>query len=217
MAAPQAPGQRFGKAASGPLTGVRVVELAGIGPCPFAGMMLADAGADVIRVDRVAHARRAAAGVAGDVLRRGRRSVAVDLKHAEGVAVVLRLVETADALIEGFRPGVCERLGIGPSDCLTSNPRLVYGRVTGWGRQGPLAERAGHDLDYLAQASSLAKAHNLATHLDGARVFNAAVKLGVDVKEITQHVDSISCCLSKGLAAPVGSGDANMTPSLHVA
>jgi alpha-methylacyl-CoA racemase len=140
---------------SGPLTGLTVVEVAGIGPGPFAGMMLADAGADVIRVDRV----DAGSGVAGvgplDVVGRGRRSVAVDLKRPEGAEVVLRLAERADVLFEGFRPGVAERLGIGPEPCLARNPALVYGRMTGWGQEGPLAQAAGHDIAYIALAGAL--------------------------------------------------------------
>jgi alpha-methylacyl-CoA racemase len=146
---------------SGPLQGFRVVELAGIGPGPFAGMMLADMGADVVRIDRPA-ATSAAAGdaaaeqVAADVLGRGRRSVAVDLKDPAGREVVLRLVERADALVEGFRPGVTERLGVGPDDCLARNPRLVYGRMTGWGQDGPLAQAAGRDVNYVALSGTLA-------------------------------------------------------------
>ncbi len=142
---------------SGPLHGLRVVELAGLGPAPFAGMVLADAGADVLRIDRPGSGRAPVGGPAGsDVLGRGKRSVAVDLKRAEGVEVVLRLAGGADVLIEGFRPGVVERLGIGPAPCLAANPRLVYGRMTGWGQTGPLAPRAGHDIDYIALAGALA-------------------------------------------------------------
>jgi alpha-methylacyl-CoA racemase len=138
---------------TGPLAGVRVVELAGIGPAPFAGMVLADLGADVTRVERP--------GVANavgrmDVLNRGRRSVAVDLKHPEGVEVVLRLAAGADVLIEGFRPGVAERLGVGPDACRGRNPQLVYGRMTGWGQEGPYAAEAGHDITYAAVAGALA-------------------------------------------------------------
>ena len=140
----------------GPLSGVRVIELAGIGPGPFAAMMLADMGADVIRVDR-------AGAVYGgdpdappaDVMNRGRRSIGVDLKSEEGREVVMRLVEGADALIEGFRPGVTERLGLGPDDCLARNARLVYGRMTGWGQSGPYAHAAGHDINYIALAGAL--------------------------------------------------------------
>jgi alpha-methylacyl-CoA racemase len=135
----------------GPLAGVRVVELAGIGPGPFCAMLLADMGAEVLRVDRPA----AAAGPWPPLLTRGRRSVAVDLKHPEGPKVVLRLADAADVLLEGFRPGVAERLGIGPDACLARNPRLVYGRMTGWGQDGPLRASAGHDINYLALAGAL--------------------------------------------------------------
>jgi len=135
---------------SGPLTGVTVVELAGLGPGPFCGMLLADLGAEVIRVDRP--------GKAPDpyeVAARGRRTVAVNLKDPRGVEVVLRLAEQADALYEGYRPGVAERLGVGPEDCRARNPKLVYGRMTGWGQDGPLASTAGHDIDYIAIAGAL--------------------------------------------------------------
>jgi alpha-methylacyl-CoA racemase len=135
----------------GPLAGVRVVELAGIGPGPFCAMLLADLGAEVLRVDRPAASRPAWP----TVLARGRRSVAVDLKHPDGAGVVLDLVAAADALVEGFRPGVAERLGIGPDACLARNPRLVYGRVTGWGQEGPWRLAAGHDIDYVALAGAL--------------------------------------------------------------
>lgn len=135
---------------AGPLTGLRVVEVAGIGPGPYAAMMLADLGADVVRVDRVTPGGLAVGDPSYDLLTRGRRSVAVDLKSPAGVGVVLRLAAGADALIEGFRPGVAERLGIGPAQCLAANPALVYGRMTGWGQTGPLAPSAGHDLGYIA-------------------------------------------------------------------
>ena len=141
---------------AGPLRGVRVVELAGIGPGPFAGMMLADLGADVLRVDRADAVGKDAEPVATDVLGRGRRSVAVDLKNRVGREAVLRVVERADALVEGFRPGVAERLGVGPDDCLARNPRLVYGRMTGWGQDGPLAQAAGRDINYIALSGTLA-------------------------------------------------------------
>ena len=135
----------------GPLQGFRIIELAGIGPGPFCGMMLSDMGAEVIRIDRVgANTRRPR-----DVLARNRRSVAVDLKHPKGVETVLRLVETADALFEGFRPGVTERLGIGPDDCMERNEKLVYGRMTGWGQEGPMAQAAGHDINYIGLAGAL--------------------------------------------------------------
>ena len=141
---------------SGPLDGIRVIELAGIGPSPFTGMMLADAGADIVRIDRAEKAvYPPLEGAHIDLLNRGRRSVAVDLKHPDGPALVLRLVEQADALTEGFRPGVAERLGLGPDVCLARNPRLVYGRMTGWGQDGPLARTAGHDIDYISLAGAL--------------------------------------------------------------
>jgi alpha-methylacyl-CoA racemase len=141
---------------SGPLTGIRVVEIAGIGPGPFAAMLLSDLGADVLRVDRAQAVRPPVPDTPHwDLLNRGRRSVGVDLKSADGVEAVLRLVEQADALIEGFRPGVAERLGIGPDACLARNPKLVYGRMTGWGQDGPYAHAAGHDINYIALAGAL--------------------------------------------------------------
>ncbi|WP_143670446.1 CaiB/BaiF CoA transferase family protein, partial [Streptomyces antimycoticus] len=143
-----------GATAAGPLAGVRVVELAGIGPGPFAAMVLADLGADVVRVDRP--------GGAGlridpdyDLANRNKRSVLLDLKAEGSVAAVLDLVERADILIEGYRPGVTEKLGLGPEDCLARNPRLVYGRMTGWGQEGPLARTAGHDIGYIAVTGAL--------------------------------------------------------------
>jgi len=138
----------------GPLRGVRVVELAGIGPGPFAAMLLADLGADVVRVDRPGGP---GLGVAPehDITNRNKRSVLVDLKAPEGPARVLDLVERADILIEGNRPGVTERLGVGPEACHARNPRLVYGRMTGWGQDGPLADRAGHDIAYIALTGTL--------------------------------------------------------------
>ncbi|MFI5627027.1 CaiB/BaiF CoA transferase family protein [Nocardioides sp. NPDC051685] len=142
--------------ASGPLTSLRVIELAGIGPGPFAAMMLADMGATVIRVDRIeAVPDERPDGAHPDILNRGRRSIAVDLKSEEGRRVVLDLVATADVLIEGFRPGVTERLGLGPDACLARNPRLVYGRMTGWGQSGPMASLAGHDINYIALTGAL--------------------------------------------------------------
>jgi len=142
---------------AGPLQGFTVVELQGIGPGPFCGMVLSDLGAEVIRVDRAERApAEAPTRPPLDVLGRGRRSVSVDLKDPAGVEVVLRLVEGADALIEGFRPGVMERLGLGPDVCLARNQRLVYGRMTGWGQDGPYAQTAGHDLNYIALAGALA-------------------------------------------------------------
>jgi alpha-methylacyl-CoA racemase len=143
----------------GPLSGISVVEMSGIGPGPFAGMMLADLGATVTRVDRLSGGKRgvltALSEGRADVVSRGRRSIAVNLKSAEGVELVLRLVDSADVLIEGFRPGVMERLGLGPDVCLGRNPRLVFGRMTGWGQDGPLAQAAGHDINYIALSGAL--------------------------------------------------------------
>jgi alpha-methylacyl-CoA racemase len=142
--------------ASGPLTSLRVIEIAGIGPGPFTAMMLADMGATVIRIDRADAVPTARPdGSHPDLLNRGRRSIAVDLKSAEGRQVVLDLVESADILLEGFRPGVTERLGIGPEDCHARNPQLVYGRMTGWGQSGPMAHLAGHDINYIALTGAL--------------------------------------------------------------
>ncbi|MGA7419121.1 MAG: CaiB/BaiF CoA-transferase family protein [Acidimicrobiales bacterium] len=145
---------RMHSASNGPLSGVRVLELAGIGPAPFAAMMLADMGADVVRVDR-ASTVQINPPPSRDLLSRGRRSVGVDLKHPAGVETVLQLVEGNDVLIEGFRPGVAERLGIGPDVCRERNPRLIYGRMTGWGQTGPYADVAGHDINYIALAGAL--------------------------------------------------------------
>ena len=135
----------------GPLAGVKVVEIAGIGPGPFCAMMLSDMGADVIRVDR----KGAQGGGKFDILQRGRKSIAVDLKKPEGVETVLKLIDKADALIEGFRPGVMERLGLGPDVALKRNPKLIFGRMTGWGQDGPMAQAAGHDLNYIALTGML--------------------------------------------------------------
>ena len=141
----------------GPLQGLRIIEVAGIGPGPFAAMMLSDMGADVIRVDRSANAMGGdPAAPPADIFNRGRRSIALDLKSPDGVATLLDLVEHADALIEGFRPGVAERLGFGPEVCAERNPRLVFGRMTGWGQDGPYAPTAGHDINYIALAGVLA-------------------------------------------------------------
>src|SRR5580704_14553903 len=143
---------------AGPLAGVRVIEIAGIGPGPFAAMLLADLGAEVLRIDRkdgAAIARSMGMDFAKDISNRGRPSVALDLKHPEAVAVLLDLLKSADVLIEGFRPGVMEGLGLGPEVCLARNPKLVYGRMTGWGQTGPLARRAGHDINYIAMSGML--------------------------------------------------------------
>src|SRR6188472_584111 len=136
----------------GPLEGLRVVELGGIGPVPLCGMVLSDLGAEVVRVDRPSEA---GAAPLVPTLHRGRRSVAIDLKTPDGAELALLLADRADALIEGFRPGVAERLGLGPETCLARNPRLVYGRMTGWGQTGPLAQAAGHDINYVALSGAL--------------------------------------------------------------
>lgn len=140
----------------GPLKGYKIIEMAGIGPGPMCAMLLSDAGAEVLRIDRLAPS---GLGVAMphrfELLNRGRRPAAVDVSKKEGAEVVLRLVEKADALIEGFRPGVMERLGLGPDDCWARNPKLVYGRMTGWGQEGPLAKAAGHDINYISLAGAL--------------------------------------------------------------
>ncbi len=139
----------------GPLQGVRVIELAGIGPTPFAGMMLSDLGAEVIRIDRVGGSGNPVASSSGP-MERGKRAIAVDLKSPEGRELVLDLVASADVVLEGFRAGVAERLGVGPAECLSRNPNIVFGRMTGWGQQGPMAQRAGHDINYISLAGPLA-------------------------------------------------------------
>jgi alpha-methylacyl-CoA racemase len=142
----------------GPLTGYRVIEIAGIGPGPFCAMMLSDMGAEVIRVDRAQAVRGPAPAESNpaNVSDRGRRNIALDLKNPDGVETLLKLVEKADAIIEGFRPGVMERLGIGPDVCLARNPKLVFGRMTGWGQDGPYGPWAGHDINYISLAGALA-------------------------------------------------------------
>jgi alpha-methylacyl-CoA racemase len=137
----------------GPLNGIKVIELQGIGPGPFCGMMLADMGAEIIRIDRSTAAGKPANPT--DILARGRRSIAIDLKSSTGVETVLKLVETADILIEGFRPGVTERLGLGPDICHERNDQLIYGRMTGWGQTGPMAKVAGHDINYISLSGAL--------------------------------------------------------------
>ncbi|HVB16098.1 MAG TPA: CaiB/BaiF CoA-transferase family protein, partial [Stellaceae bacterium] len=143
----------------GPLAGVKIIELAGIGPAPFCAMLLSDMGAEVIRVDRAANVGHDIGREGEDprfgLLQRGRRNIAVDLKNPEAVAATLRLIDRADALIEGFRPGVMERLGLGPDICLARNNKLVYGRMTGWGQDGPIAHTAGHDINYIALSGAL--------------------------------------------------------------
>ena len=137
----------------GPLKGLKIIEMAGIGPGPFCGMVLADLGAEIIRVDR---ASAIGTGSKQEPSNRGKKSIAVDLKAKEGVEVVLKLIETADAIFEGFRPGVMERLGIGPEVCMARNDRIVFGRMTGWGQEGPLANAAGHDINYISLSGALA-------------------------------------------------------------
>jgi alpha-methylacyl-CoA racemase len=143
--------------AAGPLVGLKVIEMGSVGPVPHASMLLADMGAEVVRVDRPsAVATRGSHPPFGEVTLRGRRNIAVDLKHPDGHATLLDLVRSADVLVEGFRPGVMERLGLGPEDCLGINPGLIYGRMTGYGQEGPLSQAAGHDLNYIAFAGALA-------------------------------------------------------------
>ena len=140
----------------GPLKGVKIVELAGIGPAPFCGMLLADLGADVIRVDRLASADVGFdIDIRFDFLNRGKRAVAIDLKSPAGIATVKELIASADLLIEGYRPGVMERLGLGPDTCREINPRLVFGRMTGWGQEGPMKQLAGHDINYISMTGAL--------------------------------------------------------------
>ncbi len=150
-----ATGEGRAAAAAGPLHGLRVIELAGLGPAPYACMLLAEAGADVLRLERPGGTSSLPEGASQELLERSRPSVGIDLKRPEAVSFVLDLVARADVLVEGFRPGVAERLGLGPDDCRARNARLVYGRMTGWGQDGPLAARAGHDIDYIAIAGAL--------------------------------------------------------------
>ena len=140
---------------AGPLSGIRIIEMAGIGPGPFCGMLLSDMGAEVIRIDRTA-LKDASGTRTLRLMERGRRSVGLDLKQPEAIEIALKLIDSADALFEGFRPGVMERLGLGPDLCLARNPKLVYGRMTGWGQTGPLAQAAGHDINYIAISGALA-------------------------------------------------------------
>jgi alpha-methylacyl-CoA racemase len=140
----------------GPLSGIKILEMAGIGPAPFCAMLLSDLGAEVLRIDRVEPSGLGIAREARfDLLNRGRRSVALDLKKPEAIAALLQLIERADALIEGFRPGVMERLGLGPEECCKRSRKLVYGRMTGWGQEGPLSQTAGHDINYIALTGAL--------------------------------------------------------------
>ena len=153
----------MGEGRSGPLSGIKIIELAGIGPAPYTCMLLADAGAQVLRleraqggaVERALQQQQSGSGPYWDLLNRSRPSVGLDLKHPDALELVLSLVEDADGLIEGFRPGVAERLGVGPEDCWARNKKLVYGRMTGWGQDGPMANMAGHDIDYIAIGGAL--------------------------------------------------------------
>ena len=140
---------------AGPLSGIKVIEMQGIGPGPFAGMVFADLGAEVIRIDRLSSVREGAQANLADFPSRGKKSVALDLKNAEHIAQARKLIASADVLIEGFRPSVMERLGLGPEICLSDNPRLIYGRMTGWGQHGDMAQAAGHDLNYIALSGAL--------------------------------------------------------------
>jgi alpha-methylacyl-CoA racemase len=158
---------------SGPLNGTTIIEFAGLGPAPYCGMLLADLGADVIRVDRPGGGGLASAP--DHVLQRGKRSVVLDLKTADGLDAARRLCDRAEAVIEGFRPGVAERLGLGPEECLSRNPNLVYGRMTGWGQSGPLAATAGHDIDYLAVSGAL---HPIGTEDKPIQPLNLAADFG---------------------------------------
>jgi alpha-methylacyl-CoA racemase len=152
----------------GPLAGIKVIEMAGLAPRPFCAMMLADMGAEVLRIDRPA-TLDAKPGPKTSLLDRNRRALAIDVKSSEGLATLRRLIASADALIEGYRPGVMERMQLGPDDCLAANPKLVYGRVTGWGQDGPLAQAAGHDLNYIALTGAL---HSIGTKDDIAIPLN---------------------------------------------
>ncbi len=192
--------------AQGPLSGLKVVEFAGIGPGPFCGMLLSDLGADVVRIDR-----KGAGGGAADVTCRGRRSVALDLKSPQAVETCLKLFESADALIEGFRPGVMERLGLGPEPALKRSPKLVYGRMTGWGQTGPYANAAGHDMNYIAITGVLAAIGtkdkpvpplNLVGDFGGGALYLAfGLLAGVLHARATGQGQVIDCAMSDGAAS----------------
>ena len=141
---------------SGPLNGFKIIEFAGLGPAPFAGMMLSDMGAEILRIDKMSSKSAENSGNGNfDILSRGRQTLTIDLKKPDGALLALKMIEKADALIEGFRPGVMEKLGLGPEKCLKKNPKLVYGRMTGWGQEGPLSKFAGHDINYLSLTGAL--------------------------------------------------------------
>src|SRR5215207_4115719 len=199
----------------GPLAGVRIIELAGIGPGPFCAMLLADMGAEVIRVDRAANVGhdigREGENPSFALLQRGRRNIAVDLKNPAAVEAVLRLIDRADALIEGFRPGVMERLGLGPDLCLKRNPKLVYGRMTGWGQDGPWARAAGHDMNYIAITGALhaigtgdkpVPPLNLVGDFGGGALYLAfGILAGVIQARETGKGQVIDCAMSDGAAS----------------
>lgn len=206
----------------GPLAGVRIVELAGIGPVPMCAMLLADMGADIVRVDRAeAIDQGMKRDPKGDVLNRGRPSVAVDLKKPEGVAAVLQLIDRADAVLEGFRPGVMERLGLGPDVCLKRNPKLVFGRMTGWGQYGPLAHAAGHDINYISIVGALNEVGlrsgppvvplNLVGDYGGGALYLAmGVLAGVIEARSSGRGQTIDCAMTEGAASLM-----TMTYSMH--
>jgi alpha-methylacyl-CoA racemase len=191
----------------GPLTGLKIVEFAGIGPGPFCGMLLSDLGADVVRIDR----KGGRGGAPSDVTARGRRSVALDLKTPEAVETCLKLMEKADAVFEGFRPGVMERLGLGPQAALKRNPKLVYGRMTGWGQTGPYANAAGHDMNYIAITGALhaigtvdkpVPPLNLVGDFGGGALYLAfGLLAGVIQARETGKGQVIDCAMSDGAAS----------------
>jgi alpha-methylacyl-CoA racemase len=193
--------------AQGPLSGLKVVEFAGIGPGPFCGMLLSDLGADVVRIDR----KGGRGGAKSDVTSRGRRSVALDLKNPEAIEACLKLIEQADVLFEGFRPGVMERLGLGPEVALKRNPKLVYGRMTGWGQTGPYANAAGHDMNYIAISGALAAIGaedkpipplNLVGDFGGGALYLAfGLMAGVIHARATGQGQVIDCAMSDGAAS----------------
>jgi alpha-methylacyl-CoA racemase len=192
---------------SGPLSGLKIVEFAGIGPGPFCGMLLSDLGADVVRVDRKGSGRASPA----DVTSRGRRSVALDLKSPDAIEAVLKLLESADGLIEGFRPGVMERLGLGPDVVLARNPKLVFGRMTGWGQTGPYAKAAGHDMNYIAITGALhaigtedkpVPPLNLVGDFGGGALYLAfGLMAGIISARETGKGQVIDCAMSDGAAS----------------
>lgn len=193
--------------AQGPLSGLKVLEFAGLGPGPFCGMLLSDLGADVVRIDRKGSGRDSPA----EVTARGRRSVALDLKSPAAIEACLTLMESADGLIEGFRPGVMERLGLGPDIALARNPRLVYGRMTGWGQTGPYAKAAGHDMNYIAISGALAAIGtedkpvpplNLVGDFGGGALYLAfGLLAGVIHARATGQGQVIDCAMSDGAAS----------------